>query len=71
MLSALLNDWTKCQSKILHVLGNHELYCFEKEEAAKLFGVSEWNYSYVPAPGWKIVVADTYGLTTLDKVSSS
>jgi hypothetical protein len=68
ILGVLLNDWTKCNTKdVLHVLGNHELYCFEKKEAAKLFGLTVWNYSFVPAVGWKIIVLDSYYVTTLDK----
>lgn len=71
VLSWLLSDWSKCTaSKILHAVGNHELYCFEKDEAAKLFGLSAWNYAMSPAAGWKIIVCDSYGLSTLDKVSS-
>ena len=64
----VLADWKKMGSTpVLHALGNHELYCFSKEEAAALFGVAkEWRYTFSPHPGWKVIVCDSYGLTTLD-----
>jgi hypothetical protein len=38
-LGDLLDDWKKCDSKVLHVLGNHELYCFSKPESLNKFSL--------------------------------
>ena len=64
VLADLLHDWKPCPS-VLHVLGNHELYCFDKSECAKLMGLTAWNYAMAPAPGWKVLVLDSYRLSTL------
>ena len=66
ILRALLDDWKLCESKVLHAVGNHELYCFSKEEALRRFEMSTWNYAYKPIDGWKIIVCDAYGMSCMD-----
>ena len=64
-LDTLMHDWKKCTSRVFHVLGNHELYCFNKDEARRRFDMAAWNYVHSPKPGFKIIVCDAYGMSTL------
>eukprot|EP01087_Luapelamoeba_hula_P002343 TRINITY_DN12025_c0_g1_i1.p1 TRINITY_DN12025_c0_g1~~TRINITY_DN12025_c0_g1_i1.p1 ORF type:complete len:316 (+),score=58.88 TRINITY_DN12025_c0_g1_i1:16-963(+) len=69
ILADLLNDYSRIlgTTPVLHALGNHELYCFDnKQEAAEHFGVKAWNFTYQPVPGWKIIMCDSYAMSTLD-----
>ncbi len=65
VLRELLNDWKQCASPAMHVLGNHELYCFDKDECARLMSLASWHYVVRPAAGWKVVVLDSYKISTL------
>ncbi|EER06430.1 hypothetical protein Pmar_PMAR006241 [Perkinsus marinus ATCC 50983] len=80
----------KCRNKLVHMVGNHELYCFTRTELAKpqVFpptqlsyalsrppsladsvyptgDPSTFYYSFVPCPGWRIVILDPYDLSVM------
>eukprot|EP00966_Prymnesium_polylepis_P151977 3510527-Prymnesium_polylepis.1 len=44
----------------LHLLGNHELYNFSREELARRLGGPTFYYSMVPAAGFRVVVLDSF-----------
>mmetsp|Transcript_97156 Transcript_97156/g.290260 ORF Transcript_97156/g.290260 Transcript_97156/m.290260 type:complete len:306 (+) Transcript_97156:1051-1968(+) len=51
----------------LDLLGNHELYNFNREECARLIPhVKPWYRSFRPAPGWRVIVLDSFDLNVIE-----
>ena len=54
------------------IIGNHELYNFDRAQLARQSGEGEWlkhgdkeYHSFAPADGWRVVVLDPYQLALI------
>ena len=57
------------ERKLVHnVVGNHELYCFSRQNLAqKLFSKSKRHYySFTPHPSFRVIILDSYDISTLN-----
>lgn len=56
--------------RVLHLIGNHELYNFTRDELSKRLNTTpnngpSWYYT-IPTPGWRLIVTDPYQISTLN-----
>lgn len=58
-LANVLDKFKPLKVPLYHVLGNHELYNFERKELQKWFG-TEFNYEISPYKGYRIVVLNSF-----------
>eukprot|EP00287_Rhodomonas_sp_CCMP768_P009590 CAMPEP_0196742384 /NCGR_PEP_ID=MMETSP1091-20130531/46442_1 /TAXON_ID=302021 /ORGANISM="Rhodomonas sp., Strain CCMP768" /LENGTH=201 /DNA_ID=CAMNT_0042088411 /DNA_START=247 /DNA_END=849 /DNA_ORIENTATION=- len=67
-MDAVLNELGRSKCKeIYHLIGNHELYNFDRSTLDKLLNTSRDGKSYYafrPVPGWKFLVLDAYDIST-------
>eukprot|EP01128_Nolandella_sp_AFSM9_P009459 TRINITY_DN6059_c0_g1_i1.p1 TRINITY_DN6059_c0_g1~~TRINITY_DN6059_c0_g1_i1.p1 ORF type:complete len:342 (-),score=58.73 TRINITY_DN6059_c0_g1_i1:52-1005(-) len=56
--------------KTYHLIGNHELYNFTRDEMASVLNnrtpTGESYYSFSPTPGWRFVALDSFELSVLN-----
>jgi len=78
-IKAIQCQWRRLKTKVLHLVGNHELYLFSKSQLVSgihdftcicppgLLGYPEANtyYSFKLSSGWRIVVLDSYDVATI------
>lgn len=62
-------DQSRCK-EVHHLIGNHELYNFDRETLAKLLNTKrgrggESYYSFQPATGWRVLVLDAYDIAAI------
>ena len=53
-----------CSCKKLHVIGNHELYNFDRANLAELGLVTAPYSSFKPHDGWRFIVIDAFDIST-------
>lgn len=69
-LRQVLASWTSISEvvPVLHLLGNHELYNFNRAECAQLIpNITPWYRSFRAAEGWRVLVLDPYDLNVIEK----
>eukprot|EP00755_Sulcionema_specki_P029430 Sspe_Gene.17903::Locus_6397_Transcript_1_1_Confidence_1.000_Length_1106::g.17903::m.17903/K01517/ADPRM; manganese-dependent ADP-ribose/CDP-alcohol diphosphatase len=61
VLARVLRVFEPLTVPVLHLVGNHELYNFTREELAPVWARDgRFYYSFAPAKGWRVVVLDPY-----------
>lgn len=70
-LQAVLREWAPLAAEpvaVERVIGNHELYNFDRESCSRLIpGITPWYRSFSPVPGWRFVVLDTYDVNMIER----
>jgi len=58
---------TSSYTKLYHVLGNHELYNFDRKTLTGLLDMKqpEFYYSFQPIKGWRCIVLDAFDISIL------
>lgn len=63
----VLQEWKKAPSSVLHLVGNHELYNFNRQELAVLIpDILPWYRSFCPATGWRVIILDAYDINVVE-----
>ena len=67
-LRLVLDAWREAPSTVYHLVGNHELYNFNREEA-KMFipNIFPWYRSFIPVKGWRFLILDAYEMNVIEK----
>lgn len=68
-LQRVLDLWRPADdiAPVLHLIGNHELYNFNREECARLIPhIKPWYQSFRPVPGWRVIVLDSFDLNVIE-----
>lgn len=67
-LQRVLKVWESAPSHVLHLVGNHELYNFSREEVARLIpNITPWYRSWRQTEGWRVLVLDAYELNAAER----
>eukprot|EP00930_Biecheleria_cincta_P019683 TRINITY_DN14967_c0_g1_i2.p1 TRINITY_DN14967_c0_g1~~TRINITY_DN14967_c0_g1_i2.p1 ORF type:complete len:375 (+),score=50.42 TRINITY_DN14967_c0_g1_i2:31-1155(+) len=67
-IGLVLQEWSRAPSHVHHLLGNHELYNFNREELATLIpGVLPWYRSFSAVRGWRVIVLDAYDINVVER----
>lgn len=67
-LDLVLQAWRNAPAKIVHLIGNHELYNFNRAEMRKLIpNIFPWYRRLHLAPGWRVLILDGYELNMIEK----
>eukprot|EP00746_Dinoflagellata_sp_MGD_P001579 gnl/MRDRNA2_/MRDRNA2_102992_c0_seq1.p1 gnl/MRDRNA2_/MRDRNA2_102992_c0~~gnl/MRDRNA2_/MRDRNA2_102992_c0_seq1.p1 ORF type:complete len:360 (+),score=56.64 gnl/MRDRNA2_/MRDRNA2_102992_c0_seq1:84-1163(+) len=67
-LGKVLKEWDNLSCPVIHLLGNHELYNFTREECATLIpNITPWHRSIQPVNGWRFVILDPYDINVVEK----
>lgn len=56
--------------KTYHIIGNHELYNFTREQLDSLLNTTvdgKGHYTFSPHPGWRFIIVDSYQLNVMEK----
>ena len=70
-IEGALKHLRRAPCRVVSLIGNHELYNFDRPTLATLLGTAPESgggrefYSFVPAQGWRIIVLDPYQESTL------
>eukprot|EP01063_Lacrimia_lanifica_P033419 TRINITY_DN5931_c0_g1_i2.p1 TRINITY_DN5931_c0_g1~~TRINITY_DN5931_c0_g1_i2.p1 ORF type:complete len:339 (+),score=111.66 TRINITY_DN5931_c0_g1_i2:57-1073(+) len=69
-VAAVVNEFEKLQAPHYHLVGNHELYCFTRDEMKAAIpriaapgdapSSGAFYHAFSPAPGWRVLVVDGY-----------
>eukprot|EP00931_Biecheleriopsis_adriatica_P055177 TRINITY_DN32567_c0_g1_i1.p1 TRINITY_DN32567_c0_g1~~TRINITY_DN32567_c0_g1_i1.p1 ORF type:complete len:374 (-),score=63.44 TRINITY_DN32567_c0_g1_i1:57-1178(-) len=71
-LDLVLKEWEPAPSPVFHLIGNHELYNFNREQLAKLIpGIAPWYRSFRPVMGWRVLILDAYDVNIIEKDEQS
>jgi len=69
-LAAVLDEWKAAPATtrgVHHLLGNHELYNFNRSElATRIEGMIPWYRSFSPAEGWHVIILDPYDVNAIE-----
>lgn len=73
VLEFVLRAFTRlkhCSKRVHHLIGNHELYNFQREALVPLLSLPHlYSYrSFIPRPGWKFIVLDPYANSILNSL---
>lgn len=67
-LALVLQEWSTVKVPVTRLIGNHELYNFNRTQMAELIpGITPFFRSFQAAPGWKVVVLDPYNLNVIER----
>jgi len=68
-LQRVLHEWVPLKDiPIYHLIGNHELYNFNREECKeKIPNIYPWYRSFTPVKGWRFIVLDSYEINIAEK----
>ncbi|CAJ1345790.1 unnamed protein product [Effrenium voratum] len=67
-LQKVLDAWRGAPAKVFHLVGNHELYNFNRQELRRLIpNIWPWYQSFQPVPGWRVVILDAYEINMIEK----
>jgi len=67
-LAKVLQQFERAPAPVYHLVGNHELYNFNRFELRDLIpNIHPWYHSFRPAPGWRVVVLDAYDLNVVER----
>lgn len=67
-LARVLKVWEDLPCHVIHLLGNHELYNFNRAECARLIpNITPWYRCFQPVEGWRFVILDPYDLNVVEK----
>eukprot|EP00565_Helicotheca_tamesis_P004562 CAMPEP_0185727700 /NCGR_PEP_ID=MMETSP1171-20130828/3329_1 /TAXON_ID=374046 /ORGANISM="Helicotheca tamensis, Strain CCMP826" /LENGTH=302 /DNA_ID=CAMNT_0028396325 /DNA_START=222 /DNA_END=1127 /DNA_ORIENTATION=+ len=67
-LHKALQQIQKCNCPAYHLVGNHELYNFNRKQLSQASWLQHGNaeyYSFSPHPNWKMIVLDPYQLSLM------
>jgi manganese-dependent ADP-ribose/CDP-alcohol diphosphatase len=70
-LEDFLDVASGCSSSIHYCYGNHDFYCFEREELLTYLNKGEEThrnklyYHFTPAPGWRFIILDGYDISII------
>ena len=67
-LELVLREWSALRVPVHHLVGNHELYNFNRAECQELIpNITPWYRSFKPVDGWRVVVLDPYELNMIER----
>ncbi|CAK8987641.1 unnamed protein product [Durusdinium trenchii] len=67
-LQLVLDAWQDAPAHVVHLMGNHELYNFNREEAKTLIpNIFPWYRRLQLVPGWRFLILDAYDLNVIEK----
>jgi manganese-dependent ADP-ribose/CDP-alcohol diphosphatase len=71
-LALLLAEFQRCGAPVVHCIGNHELYNFDRRELRARLATApppahREYYAFVPAPGWRVLVLDPYQIAVIGR----
>lgn len=74
-LDDCLQEFDRCTCKrVYHLIGNHDLYNFDRDTLHRRLGTSPGGrsyYSFSPHRGWRFVVLDPYDISTIEPIHPS
>mmetsp|Transcript_76125 Transcript_76125/g.181145 ORF Transcript_76125/g.181145 Transcript_76125/m.181145 type:complete len:442 (-) Transcript_76125:219-1544(-) len=66
-LAAVLGEWQAAPATVHHLLGNHELYNFDRSELEqRIGGMTPWYRSFEAAKGWRVIILDPYDVNAIE-----
>jgi len=70
-LDTVLAEFARVRAPVHHIIGNHELYNFNRRECAELIpNITPWYRSWRPANGWRMIILDPYELNVIERGES-
>ena len=67
-LARVLSEWELLEVPIVRLVGNHELYNFNRAQCAELIpGITPFYHSFRPHQGWRMIVLDAYDLNMIER----